>query len=110
MEGRRADVFLSYSRADSTVAERLATRLRGSASIRGSTDGSWRVGGRWQDEIAGALNGATACAVFVGPEGLGDWAREELGVAQDRAAKDRTSCSRSSCPVRPIRWIRASPS
>jgi hypothetical protein len=32
---------------------------------------------------------AAACAFFVGPYILGDWAREELRVALDCAAKDR---------------------
>jgi hypothetical protein len=31
-----------------------------------------------------------ACAFFVGSHGLGEWAREELRVALDCAAKDRT--------------------
>jgi hypothetical protein len=35
------------------------------------------------------LRACSACAVLVGPYGLGDWVREELGVALDRAAKDR---------------------
>jgi hypothetical protein len=44
--------------------------------------------------MTGSARSARACvpqepAVFVGAHGLGDWAREELAVAQDRAAKDR---------------------
>jgi hypothetical protein len=46
-------------------------------------------GGRWQEELAGGLASSSACAVFIGPDDLGDWEREELGVAQNRAAGDR---------------------
>ena len=46
-------------------------------------------GESWQEEIVQGLRACRACAVFVGPHGLGDWARQELAVAQDRAAKDR---------------------
>ena len=46
-------------------------------------------GGAWQVQIAEALGSVSACAVFVGPHGLGQWAREELAVAQDRATRDR---------------------
>jgi hypothetical protein len=47
-------------------------------------------GGRWQEEIANGLREAGSFAVFVGPNGIGDWVREELELAKDRAAKDRT--------------------
>src|SRR5207244_2349377 len=43
-----------------------------------------------QEELAAGLAACSACAVFVGPHGLGDWVREELGIALDRAAKDRS--------------------
>ncbi len=46
-------------------------------------------GGRWQEELAIGIRASKACAYFVGPNGEGDWEREELGVAQSRAAKDR---------------------
>lgn len=36
------------------------------------------------------LRAARACAVFVGPHGIGDWVQEEMGFALDRAAKDRS--------------------
>ena len=36
------------------------------------------------------LRSCPTFGVFIGQNGLGDWAREELLVAQDRAAKDRS--------------------
>ncbi len=46
-------------------------------------------GQSWQQEIARELRASGACAVLICPHGLGDWVREELEVAEDRAAKDR---------------------
>jgi len=68
--------------------ERIAERLR-SEGLNPWLD-RWRLapGGSWQREIAQGLRSSRTCAVLVGAEGLGDWAREELQVAQDRAAKE----------------------
>lgn len=83
------DVFLSHNSRDKPVVERVAEKLR-----RGGIEpwlDKWHLtpGGQWQDELGAALRGCAACAIFVGPYGLGDWVREELAVALDRAAKDR---------------------
>ncbi len=87
---RRFDVFLSHNSVDKPGVEALARRLR-SAGIEPWLD-SWCItpGGNWQDELGAGLRSSGACAVFVGAAGLGDWAREELQVALDRAAKDRS--------------------
>ena len=83
------DVFLSHNSRDKPVVERVGEKLR-----RGGIEpwlDKWHLtpGGQWQDELGGALRACAACAIFVGPHGLGDWVREELAVALDRAAKDR---------------------
>lgn len=89
VQGQRFDVFLCHHGADDAVVEHLAERLRGE-EVQPWLD-LWCLapGDNWQQEIGRGLRAAGACAVFVGPHGLGDWAREELAVAQDRAAKDR---------------------
>jgi hypothetical protein len=88
VDGRQFDVFLSHHNADDAVVERIAQRLR-SKGIKPWLD-RWCLapGKNWQQEIAQGLRASAACAVFVGPHGLGDWARQELAVAQDRAVKD----------------------
>jgi hypothetical protein len=85
----RFDVFLSHNSRDKPVVERVGEKLR-----RGGIEpwlDKWHLtpGGQWQDELGVALRACAACAIFVGPHGLGDWVREEMAVALDRAAKDR---------------------
>jgi len=83
------DVFLSYNSEDRAAVERVAERLR-CERVEAWWD-RWHLtpGGSWQAEIVAGLAASKACAVVVGPAGLGDWAREELAVALDRAAKER---------------------
>ncbi|MEN3281014.1 MAG: hypothetical protein V7607_2154 [Solirubrobacteraceae bacterium] len=87
-EKRHYDVFVSYNRAETPPVERIARRLR-SEGVGVFFDRWAMAAGRpWQEDILKAMSGVPACAVFIGREGLGDWAREELAVAQSRAAKD----------------------
>jgi hypothetical protein len=46
------------------------------------------AGRSWRDDIAEVMQDVRACAAFIGPDGLGDWAREELALAHLRAAED----------------------
>ena len=84
----RFAVFLSHNSRDKPIVERVAEKLR-TAGLEPWLD-RWYLtgGGVWQEDLAAALRASDTCAVFVGPNGFGDWAREELGVAQNRAAKD----------------------
>ena len=89
MEERRFDVFLSYNSADRAAVEQIAERLHGQR-LQPWLDRWTLIGGSlWQQEIVEGLRASGACAVMVGPMGLGDWAREELAVAQDLAAKEK---------------------
>ncbi len=82
------DIFLSHNSEDKPVVEALAHKLR-YAGINPWLDEERLVAGAvFQYGLADALRSCPTCAVFVGPKGLGDWAREELLVAQDRAAKE----------------------
>ncbi|MGH2770266.1 MAG: TIR domain-containing protein, partial [Actinomycetota bacterium] len=89
MESRQFDVFLSHNGRDILMVERIAERLRREGLEPWLS--TWHIppGARWQEAILEGLDASGSCAVLVGPHGLGDWAREELAVAQDRAAKDR---------------------
>jgi hypothetical protein len=83
-------VFLSHNSQDKPTVQRIAEKLR-DAGLEPWLDRWYLAGGDvWQDDLAGALGASAACAVCVGPNGLGDWEREEVGIAQDRATRDRT--------------------
>jgi WD40 repeat protein len=85
------DVFLAHNGEDKAVVERIATRLK-RAGIKPWLD-KWQLvsGGTWIAELgAGVLQARLACVVFIGPHGRGLWQDEEIMVALDRAAKDRT--------------------
>lgn len=82
-------VFLSHNSQDKATVERLAEKLK-RVQIEPWLD-KWQLtpGGDWQDELAAGLRASSACAVFVGPHGLGSWEALEYKLAVDRMAKDR---------------------
>ncbi len=84
------DVFLSHNSADKPAVEALAQRLL-AAGFRPWLD-SWNLipGDPWQEGLEEALDTCATCAVFLGPSGVGPWHNEELRVALDRRARDRT--------------------
>ena len=82
----------SSSRTTARTSPRSSTSRSGCAGS-GMTPwlDKWELtpGGRWQDELHAGLQDCRAFAYFLGPNGEGDWAREELDAARSRAAKDR---------------------
>lgn len=85
----RFDVFLSHNGRDKPTVEQIAQRLK-REGIEPWLD-TWCLtpGGDWQDEQAEGLRASGACAVFVGPHGIGGWERLEFKAAIDRMARDR---------------------
>jgi WD40 repeat protein len=83
------DVFLSHNSRDKDTVERIAERLR-RAGVNPWLD-KWALvpGGEWQHELGAGLEASAACAVFIGPDDLGDWELQEVAFAVDRAAKQR---------------------
>ena len=82
------DIFLSHNSADKPAVEKIAHKLK-SAGLEPWLDKWYLVPGKtFQTGLADALRNSAACAVFVGPKGVGDWSREEVLVAQHRAAKE----------------------
>lgn len=84
----RFDIFLSHNSRDKAAVEEIALRLKAS-DLHPWLD-KWQLvpGERWQRALEKALLECPACGVFIGPSGIGDWAREELDAAQNRAAKE----------------------
>lgn len=84
------DIFLSHNSADKDQVECIARKLLADG-LKPWLDKWYLVAGQiWQYELATVLRSCATFGIFVGRNGLGDWAREELLVAQDRAAKERS--------------------
>ncbi|MDQ4131033.1 MAG: TIR domain-containing protein, partial [Actinomycetota bacterium] len=82
------DVFLSYNGADRPQVKSVAETLK-SERFEPWFDEWCVIAGRpWQKQIVDGLSKSACCAVFVGEASLGDWEREELQLALNRAAKD----------------------
>jgi WD40 repeat protein len=86
---RQFDVFLSHNGREKPLVERIAVKLK-RAGLEPWLD-IWHLtpGAAWLPELHQGLMASRACAVCIGPAGLGDWAREEVAVALERAVKDR---------------------
>ena len=84
----RFDIFLSHNSRDKPAVEEIARQLKAS-NLNPWLD-KWQLvpGERWQSALERGLQECPACGVFIGPSGIGDWAREELDAAQNRAAKE----------------------
>lgn len=77
-------VFLSHNTADKPAVETVARYLQ-SQGLEPWLD-TWNLlpGDHWQQGIEDALRGCQACAVFIGPSGMGPWQHQEMEVALDR--------------------------
>jgi TIR domain len=84
------DIFLSHNSADKGLVEAMAEILQ-AEGLKPWLDKWCLIPGQpWQQELATILGNCPTFGIFIGQNGLGDWAREELLVAQDRAAKGRS--------------------
>ena len=83
------DVFLSYNSQDRADVERIARHLARRDLEVWFDEWALVPGARFTDGIADGLLHSAACAVFIGPNDLGAWTREEISVAVNRAATER---------------------
>jgi hypothetical protein len=82
------DIFFSHNSADKPAVEDIAHKLK-DAGVEPWLDKWYLVPGKtFQSGLTEALRSCRTCAVFIGPKGVGDCGREEVLVAQDRAAKE----------------------
>ena len=83
---------------DKPAVEDIAHKLK-DAGVGPWLDKWYLVPGKtFQSGLAEALGSCPTCAVFIGPKGVGDWALEEVLVAQDRAAQPGTVILRFIAP------------
>ncbi len=82
------DVFISYNSRDSEAVENLSRRLEDEAGLLVWKD-NWELAGGddWVDRLPEAISQSRAMAVFVGPNGLGPWHKEEIKIGLQRAVK-----------------------
>jgi hypothetical protein len=84
------DVFLSYNSADHRAVEKVARALT-EQGLTVFLDRWYLVPGRpWPQALEGILEACGAVAVFLGPQGLGNWQQREKELALDRQAPDST--------------------
>jgi WD40 repeat protein len=89
----RYDAFFSYNSADQETVLWVAQGVRNlEPSIKIFTDQESLVaGGDWQEDLARAImNSCKVMVVFLGNRGLGDWQANEIKLALDRAARERS--------------------
>jgi hypothetical protein len=83
------DVFLSHNNKDKEFVREIARLLR-DRGLRPWLDEEQLIPGeRWQDKLARGIRESATCAMFLGPNSLGDWQEEELYLVQNRAAGSR---------------------
>jgi WD40 repeat protein len=86
---QRFAVFLSHNSREKPVVERIAEKLKREGFEPWLDKWCLTPAGDWQDELAAGLRASEACAVFIGPSGIGSWEDLEYKLATDRMAKDR---------------------
>ena len=86
---QRFAVFLSHNSREKPVVERIAEKLKREGLEPWLDKWCLTPAGDWQDELAAGLRASEACAVFIGPSGIGSWEDLEYKLATDRMAKDR---------------------
>jgi hypothetical protein len=77
-EPKRYDAFLSYNSQDRPAIEQVAERLQGEQLDLYLEEWELTPGGEFQPALAEALHQSKTCVVFLGPNGLGPWQKQEL--------------------------------
>jgi hypothetical protein len=88
-EPKRYHAFLSYNAQDRRAVEEVAGRLRREGLELYLEAWVLAPGREFQPALAGALHESKTCVVFLGPNGLGPWQKQELQVAIDKRARDQ---------------------
>ncbi|MBV8609816.1 MAG: TIR domain-containing protein, partial [Singulisphaera sp.] len=85
---KRYDAFLSYNSQDRPAVREVAERLEGEGLELYLEEWELAPGREFQPALAEGLRDSKTCVVFLGPNGLGPWQKQELQVAIDRRARD----------------------
>src|SRR5262245_30470023 len=85
---KRYHAFLSYNSLDRPAVLELAGRLRGERLELYLEEWELTPGREFQPALAEGLRDSQTCVVFLGPNGLGPWQKQEIQVAIDKRARD----------------------
>src|SRR5437762_6080448 len=85
---KRYHAFLSYNSQDRSAVHEMARRLKGEGLMLYLEEWELAPGGEFQLALAGALHESKTCVVFLGPNGLGPWQKQEIQLAIDKRARD----------------------
>ena len=98
---KRYDAFLSYNSQDRLAVREVAERLKGERLELYLEEWELVPGREIQPALAEGLRDSKACVMFLGPNGLGPWQKQELQVAIDRRGATRPSTSSRCCSPAP---------
>ena len=100
LEPKRYDAFLSYNSQDRPAVHEMAERLKGEGLVLYLEEWELAPGREFQPMLAEGLRDSKTCVVFLGPNGLGPWQKQELQVASTGGpATRRSPSSRCCCPA-----------
>src|SRR4051794_21427803 len=85
---KRYDAFLSYNSHDRLAVRRVAEQLKGERLEIYLEEWELTPGVPFQPALAEGLRDSKTCVVFLGPNGLGPWQKEEIQVAIDKRARE----------------------
>jgi tetratricopeptide (TPR) repeat protein len=88
IEPKRYHAFLSYNSQDRPAVKQVAERLKREKLNLYLEEWELAPGREFQPALADALHESRTCVVFLGPNGLGPWQKQELQVAIDKRARD----------------------
>ncbi len=82
------DAFLSFNSQDRPAVHEVAERLKGEGLVLYLEEWELAPGREFQPALAEGLRDSKSCVVFLGPNGLGPWQKQEVQVAIDKRARD----------------------
>jgi WD40 repeat protein len=85
---KRYDAFLSYNSQDHSAVHEVAERLKAEGLEPYLDEWDMAPGREFQPALTEALHQSKTCVVFLGPNGLGPWQKQELQVAIDKRARE----------------------
>jgi hypothetical protein len=85
---KRYHAFLSYNSQDRSAVHEVAKRLKGEGLTLYLDEWELAAGMEFQPALAKALHESKTCVVFLGPNGLGRWHKQEVQVAIDIRTHD----------------------